>query len=148
MDTRREDFPLKYLDVTLQLRTCCRFFEVAVRERKANEARLPNWCFDWDWRHTFSGLPPPLKIKSQISVGGLQQLQGWNWENSDTGSLGACILFTFLQFVEKKGLFFLIFQKSFPWPFLWISSCSFLKLMTNDVRLKMCVSKDQKKGGG
>lgn len=38
--------------------------------------------------------------------------------------------------------------KSFPWPFLYISSCSFLKLMTDDVRLKMCVYKDQKKEGG
>lgn len=52
----------------------------------------------------------------------------------------------------EKGAFFDFSEntnvKSFPWPFLCISSCSFLKLMTNDVRLKMCVSKDQKKKGG
>lgn len=76
MDTRREDFPLKYLDVTLQLRTCCRVFEVAVRERKAKEARLPNWCFDWDWRHTFTGLPPPLKNKISNKRGRFATIAG------------------------------------------------------------------------
>lgn len=56
---------------------------------------------------------------------------------------------------EKKNqlFFFFNFQKMqvsevFLEPVLWISSCSFLKLMTNDVRLKMYVYKDQSAGMG